>query len=325
MAKLGRLEKVDLRTAWCDEAADFTPWLASEENLGLLGDTIGMDLELEAQEKDVGPFRADIVCRDTATDTWVLIENQLERTDHIHLGQLLTYAAGLDAVTIVWIAARFTDEHRAAMDWLNEKTTEEVSFFGLEIELWRIGESPIAPKFNIVAKPNEWTKAGNSAKASNQDLTDAQKLQLEYWTAFREHMIEQGSRIKPQTPRPQHWMNAAIGRSRFGLGVLMNTQRNRIGVSLEMTGPDAVAHFELLSSQSAEIEQELGHALDWDNAPDNRSRLVRFFKEGQDPADRKTWKSQHSFLLNELEAFHRVFCPKVKRLNADEWRDNHGQ
>jgi hypothetical protein len=172
--KLGRLEKVGLRDVWKTEAQHFTPWLAKEENLALLGDTIGLDLECEAVEKDVGPFRADILCKDTANDSWVLIENQVERTDHTHLGQLLTYAAGLKTVTIVWIAQRFTDEHRAALDWLNEVTGDEINFFGLEVELWRIGESSIAPKFNIVSKANEWTKgkAGTGHVSGDKDLSD---------------------------------------------------------------------------------------------------------------------------------------------------------
>ena len=131
MEELGQLIKVPLREFWEGEASDFTPWLADEENISLLGDTIGVELEVEAQERNVGPFRADILCKDTLTDNWVLIENQLEPTDHTHLGQLLTYAAGLNAVTVVWIAERFTDEHRAALDWLNEITAEGFSFFGL--------------------------------------------------------------------------------------------------------------------------------------------------------------------------------------------------
>ena len=154
--QLSRLERVDLGDVWKSEPASFTPWLA--ENLVFLSETLGMDLELEAQEKNVGPYRADIVCKDTTDNSWVLIENQLEATDHTHLGQILTYAAGLNAVTIAWIARRFTDEHRAALDWLNENSTDNLQFFGLEIEVWRIGESPPAPKFNIVAKPNTWTK-----------------------------------------------------------------------------------------------------------------------------------------------------------------------
>ena len=149
MQKLGRLERVKLREAWSTEAQDFTPWLAREENLAILSETLEVELQPEAQEKSVGPFRADILCRNADDGgTWVLIENQLERTDHLHLGQLLTYAAGLNAVTICWIAASFTDEHRAALDWLNEITDERFHFFGLEVELWRIGDSEPAPKFN---------------------------------------------------------------------------------------------------------------------------------------------------------------------------------
>lgn len=112
MPDLGRLERVDLRDIWATEAQDFTPWLAQQENIQILSDAIGIDLEVEAQEKDVGPFRADILCKDGASESWVLIENQLERTDHGHLGQLLTYASGLHAMTIIWVAERFTEEHR---------------------------------------------------------------------------------------------------------------------------------------------------------------------------------------------------------------------
>jgi hypothetical protein len=159
---LGRLRKVAIRDIWEHEQQDFTPWLAREANIKLLGETLGLDLEVEAQEKNVGPFRADILCKDTTEkDRWVLIENQLEKTDHCHLGQLLTYASGLQAVTIVWIADRFTEEHRATLDWLNEITDDRFNFFGLEIELWKIGDSQIAPKFNVVSK--HWERSSSPA------------------------------------------------------------------------------------------------------------------------------------------------------------------
>lgn len=127
--RLGRLERHDLRAAWANEASDFTPWLARPENIALLGDALGPRLEVEAQEKAVGQFRADILCRDIDTERRVLIENQLERTNHVHLGQILTYAAGLEAFTIVWLAARFTEEHRAVLDWLNRGTHDGLHFF----------------------------------------------------------------------------------------------------------------------------------------------------------------------------------------------------
>jgi hypothetical protein len=154
--QLGKLERVDLRDSWPREDTNLTPWLAKQKNLKLLGASIGMNLERVENESRVGPFRADILCKDTATDSFVLIENQLEPTDHIHLGQLMTYAAGLDTVHIIWVAKSFNDEHRAALDWLNRITMEGFHFFGIEIELWKIGDSLPAPKFNIVCKPNDW-------------------------------------------------------------------------------------------------------------------------------------------------------------------------
>ncbi len=160
---LERLKKIDLRKAWKSEDQEFTPWLANEENLELLGDTIGIELELVAQEKDVGPFRADILCKNTENESYVLIENQIEKTDHKHLGQLLTYASGLEAVTIIWIASKFTEEHRKSLDWLNEITDKRFKFFGLEIELFQIGDSPYAPRFNVISMPNNWGKSVSQA------------------------------------------------------------------------------------------------------------------------------------------------------------------
>ena len=181
---LGRLERVQLRDIWETEDRDFTPWLAREEHLQILGDTIGLELELEAQEKDVGPFRADILCKNTLDDSWVLIENQIERTDHKHLGQLMTYAAGLDAVTIIWVASKFTEEHRSALDWLNKITDTDFRFFGLEVELWRINDSIPAPKFNVISQPNDWSSTVSRAarKIEEEGLSPSQELQLKYWS-----------------------------------------------------------------------------------------------------------------------------------------------
>src|SRR3954454_5018740 len=215
---LGRLEKVELRNIWLSEASDFTPWLARKENLDILGETLGIDLELEAQERAVGPFRADILCKDIGTDRWVLIENQLERTDHVHLGQLLTYASGLEAVTIVWIAARFTEEHRSTLDWLNKITDETFRFFGLEVELWRIGDSPAAPKFNVVSKPNNWSRSvAQAARAIDETgLSETRTIQKEYWEQFHAELDRQKGPIAGnRKAQPQSWMTYPVGRSGF--------------------------------------------------------------------------------------------------------------
>lgn len=318
---LGRLERVPLRDVWTSEAGDFTPWLALEDNLALLGDTIGLELELEAQEKDVGPFRADLLCKDTATDTWVLVENQLERTDHTHLGQLMTYAAGLNAVTIVWIAERFTEEHRAAMDWLNEITDERINFFGLEVELWRIGTSAMAPKFNLVSQPNDWTKTVSTARRGieRQGLTDTKLLQRDYWAALSALIRSRSSVVKPQKPLPQHWTNVAAGRSYFHFAAFVNTQKDRIGVELVMTGPDAKPHFYLLRQQKEQIEPEVGASLEWLELPNRKESRVVLRLEDVDPTRTEDWPSQHQWLAEQLERYHRVFVPRVRTLNALEY------
>ena len=275
---LGKLEKVDLRQIWSSEASEFTPWLAKEDNLKLLGDAIGLDLELESQEKNVGPFRADILCKETANNTWVLIENQLARTDHSHLGQILTYAAGLNAVTIVWVSTRFTDEHRATLEWLNDVTGEEINFFGIEIELWRIGDSSVAPKFNIVAKPNEWTKGGGSTERVRKgELTETKQLQLEFWTNFRELCLENSKIIRPTKPLPQHWMNISIGRSGFKLTAIasffdsatLTFDRQEVRAEFEIYDKNSKAYYVVLENEKNEIESEVGEPLTWYN-PENK-------------------------------------------------------
>jgi len=323
-ASLGRLHKVDLREAWSSESSDFTPWLAQEENLKLLGDAVGIELELESQEKEVGPFRADILCKDTANDTWVLIENQLEKTDHSHLGQLLTYAAGLNAVTIVWIAERFTEEHRAALDWLNERTDEKINLFGLEIELWRIGDSPIAPKFNIISQPNGWSKTVQQAAAASAsgEISEHKQFQLSFWTAFKDYMETKSSFVRCQKPLPQHWTNHAIGRSGVHLGSIVSTWNSETGtkgseirVELYMDGPNAKPEFAALELQRESLERALGFPLTWHN-PENKAMCRLFTRKDADFLNENLWPEQFAWLKDRLEIMHRVFAPVVKEIRV---------
>jgi hypothetical protein len=320
---LGRLKRVELREAWMSESNDFTPWLAQEENLKLLGETIGIELELESQEKEVGPFRADILCKDTATDAWVLIENQLERTDHTHLGQLLTYAAGLNAVTIVWIAQRFTEEHRATLDWLNERTDDSINLFGLEIELWQIGNSEIAPKFNIISQPNDWSRTIQKA-AGSAELTSHKQIQLKFWTAFKQYMEEKNSFVRCQKPLPQHWTNHAIGRSGVHLSSIIsltssdaNSKGPEIRAELYLNGANSKQEFSMLEKSRSDIEKELGFPLTWHN-PDNKAACRIFTRKSEDFLNETIWPRQFEWLQQHLEIMHKVFSPLVKKLNSDD-------
>lgn len=320
MTTLGRLERIDLRSTWQSEAQHFTPWLAELENIALLSETLGLELEVEAVEQNVGPFRADILCKDTINDTWVLIENQLERTDHAHLGQLITYAAGLDAVTIVWISAKVADEHRKACDWLNEVTAENIRFFALEVELWRIGESAPAPKFNIVSQPNAWgTTVAMARKAIvSGELSETQQLQVEYWTAFEQRLASAKGAVKARKVVSGGWVAHAIGKSGVSLNTAMNTLKNRVRVDLYLSGPRAKANFGQLFAHKEVIEATIGVPLDWQLRPDRPESRISLSKEGCNPRLRSEWASQHDWLVATILKFHQGFHPFVGLLNQAE-------
>jgi hypothetical protein len=321
---LGRLTSVDLRDIWATEAADFTPWLAQRENITILAESLGMDLEVEAQERAVGPFRADILCKDIGTNRWVLIENQLERTDHGHLGQLLTYASGLEAVIIVWIAAHFTEEHRSTLDWLNKITNESFRFFGVEVELWRIGDSPVAPKFNIVSKPNDWSNSvARAARVIDEtELSDTRVLQREYWAALNSVLnAAKGPVLGNKKPQLQSWMSYPVGRSHCNLAAGMIRPKKQIRTELYLAGVNAKAFFWLLKQQKDAIEHELGYQLEWEELPEGQdSRIACYHDGGVDPDDKADWPRQHEWLAKRLNDMYRVFSNRVKALDADTWR-----
>lgn len=312
--KLGRLARVDLRTAWKSEATSFTPWLAHSDNLSLLSETLGLGeegLEVQGQEQSVGPFRADILCRNTNDNALVLIENQLERTDHTHLGQLLTYAAGLKAVTLVWIAERFTEEHRAALNWLNEITDETFHFFGLEVELWKIGDSAPAPKFNIVAQPNDWSRIAQKSSQST-GTTPMGQLQVAYWAAFGEHLKQQHAPLKPPKPYPSNWMNWGLGRAGISLMAFVNARHVAVGI-----GVNAREHptwFSQLAVHKDAIYAQTGIDLVWDEKPNQKFASLRARYE-LDMRDETNWPTAHTWLCDGLLALRNAFRPLVKHLH----------
>ena len=324
--KLGRLERVDLRKVWETEDRGFTPWLAKEENLELLGETIGMGLELEAQEKNVGPFRADILCKNMYDDSWVLIENQIERTDHTHLGQIFTYAAGLDAVTMVWIASRFTDEHRAALDWLNKITDEEFRFFGLEVEAWKIGDSLPAPKFNIISQPNDWSKSVShgARKISEGAANDTLDMYYRYWHQLIKYMQDRGSILNPHSPRKEyglrfiHVLAGIYIVATIGVG----KKRNGVEILLENSSRESnKAFFNLLEQDKEAIETELDLNLDleWLETPDQIRSRIAVYKDA-DPTDENDWADQHAWFKETIEKFDNVFTNRIRKLDPSDWK-----
>ena len=319
---LGKLESVPLRDIWQTEGGDFTPWLAKEENLKLLGEAIVMELELEATEKNVGPFRADILCKNTDDDSWVLIENQIEKTDHIHLGQVLTYAAGLDAVTMVWIASRFTDEHRAALDWLNRITDENFKFFGLEVEAWKIGDSLPAPKFNIISQPNNWSKSisREARKISERAPSETETTYGRYWQQLAKYLEDAGTRLRINNPQPYGYHNLRIAPRGITITITISKNNQQNIVEIYLSNPSyKTAFFNLLLEDKEAIESELGFVLDWRELPQKKSARIMFIKSNIDPTDEKNWAKQNIWFKDMIEKFDRVFTHRANALDPSDW------
>ena len=310
---LGKFVRVSVRDIWQSEDKSFTPWLA--RNLKILADTLGFELELVAQEKAVGQFRADLLCKEKTSRAWVLVENQLARTDHGHLGQLLTYASGLDAVTIVWIASQFTGEHQAAMNWLNRITDDRFRFFGLEVEVWRIEESVPAPKFNIVAAPNDWSRSvARAARLIGEpSLTETQLLWREYWEAFLPMLDKAEGPVSGNLkPQPDSLMSFSIGRTGFSLFASGNTREGFLRAGFYISGPDAKKLLALLLDEREAIEQEFGEELDWREMR-IEAQVVAYLRD-VDPKSESEWPRQHEWLVSRINRLHRVFAPRIRTL-----------
>jgi hypothetical protein len=272
---LSQLKEIkDLRDVWGHEAHNFTQWLFQKDNLELLSEAIGVDIEGEATEVGVGSFRVDIVGTESETGKSVIIENQLEDTDHDHLGKIITYAAGKDAEIIVWVVKHAREEHRAAIEWLNNHTDSKISFFLCEIKLYQIGNSPIAVKFDVIEKPNGWIKQ------QPEQLTETQKVRYEYWSAFLNFAEKDSafcSEFKLPNPSYDHWLTLRIGTSICHVDVLNIQKSNEICVSIYI-GNDK-EYFDVLEQDKQAIEEEMGGELQWINNKDKIASSVRLSKK----------------------------------------------
>lgn len=319
---LGRIESVDLRKAWPDEAKNFTPWMAEEENLTSLGDTLGLRLELEAVEKQVGPFSADILAKDVLSDKWVLIENQIEVTDHKHLGQILTYAAGLDAPIVVWIARTFREEHRAAIDYLNRISDEDHLFFGIQVELLKIGESAFAPSFSIVAKPNDWSKQSAAAKFAVDDvLTSTQTLYRDYWAALIQKAAMSYPALAARKPYKGNWQTGERIGNGSGFSVDANASfasGSKLRLEAYISGVAAPQVFERLCERKAEIEHLIGGELSWETLQGHEKRIALYMPGTQNKEDKGQWAEQHDWLLANWPKMTEVFRPMIAQISIGE-------
>ena len=317
MVDLGEIKLVDLREVWPNEASDFTPWLA--ENLDKLGEALGLDLELQSAEAAVGAFSLDVLAHDLGSNRPVIIENQLEATNHDHLGKLLTYAAGYDAYTVVWLTREFRDEHRQALDWLNQRTGEDTQFFGVVVEAWQIDDSRPAPHFKPVATPNDWQKLAVGAERSSGNTAAVSERGERYRTFFQsliDTLREEYRFTNARKGQPQSWYNFSSGNS----GIAYSASFSRDGkasVNIDIASRNGEWNqrlFDRLTERKGTIQSEFSGDLVWDSVENRLACYVRVFRNGQIDDDEETLEAVQDWMVEQLLAFKRVFTPHLAEL-----------
>ncbi|GAV31067.1 hypothetical protein emb_1d0303 [Coriobacteriaceae bacterium EMTCatB1] len=310
---LAKLKRLDPRTVWPSEPRDFTPWLA--ENIGMLGEVLGTDLEVTATEQSVGDFSLDILAKDLSTGDAVVIENQYGSTDHDHLGKLLTYASGVEASMLVWIAQQIRDEHRQALEWLNERTDSSTSFFAIALKVLQIGDSPPAVNLNPIVFPNKWQKA---TRRASQSPTPRGQAYQRFFQGLTDELRERHKFTKSHIAQPQNWASFASGVSGITYAAVF-AQGDRVRVELYIDQGDAQRNKEIFDGlllKQHEIEKELGEELSWERLDDKRASRIAVYRDGSIEADEQTLAELHKWMIEQLLAFKRVFTPYLKELTA---------
>ena len=269
--ELGKLKEVDIREIWKHEQYDFSKWLSDEKNLQELGDILGLSLIDCETEESVGGFRCDILCKDEITGKVVLIENQLEQSNHDHLGKIITYASGLNASVVVWIVQNARQEHASAIEWLNKHTDNEASFFLMEIHAYKIGDSKPAPLFKIIEQPNDFTR-NIKGLSQNGEIKESESKRLEFWTKFNEVLEKRGKPFNKRKATTDHWYDVAVGSSDYYLSIHLVNREHRIRVGFWIKNNKEL--YDLIASNREEIEKNTNLELVWYRLDEKKSSCV---------------------------------------------------
>lgn len=291
--KLGKLTEVDIRELWKHEQYDFSEWLSKEDNIEMLSDEIGLTLTDVNKEVFVGSYRCDLVAKDETTGIKVIIENQLEATNHDHLGKIITYASGLDANVVIWIVKEAREEHRSAVEWLNNKTTKDISFFLIEIRAYKIGDSLPAPKFVIMEKPNDFVKTANTSINSGE-LSKAQAERLNFWNKFNEIVASRNKPFNLRKATTDHWYDVALGTSEAHISITLVNKTNSIGIEVYIN--DNKELFDRLYSESEAIQNELDFSMDWQRLDNKKASRIIYYMGGLDFDNHENYDE----LINEV-------------------------
>lgn len=309
MPEFGELKSVPVRTVWPSEARDFTPWLA--ENIDRLNEALGMDLEIVAQEMSVGSFAVDIVARDVGTGGKVVIENQFGGTDHDHLGKIITYAAGVDALSVIWVTETIRDEHRQALEWLNRRTDDAIHFFAVVVEVLQVDASRPAVVFKPVVYPNEWQRATREATESKP--TPREEAYRRYFQVLIDELREQHHFTRARAAQLQSWYSFASGVSGIAYGTsFAQGGRARCDVYIDYGDAETTkALFDDLFAQKATIESEFGEPLEWERLDDRRASKIAVYRAGTIDRPESELVEIRAWAIDRLLRLKRVFAPRI--------------
>jgi hypothetical protein len=307
---ISRLEKLPLRELWKHEAHGFTRWLA--ENLDFVSEKIGIELSLVEREAPAGPFSADILAEDPQGNP-VIIENQLEQTDHDHLGKLITYMSNLDAKTAIWITSSPRPEHETAVHWLNETLPADTAFYLLQIEAYRIGTSDPAPHITIVAGPSAVSKQVGDQK---KDLAERHYLQNEFWKGLLDHVKQKTSLFDRISPGYDNWISAGSGKSGLGYNfvVLMKDARVELWIN-RGTAEDNKKIFDTFYEQRGAIESNFGSPLDWQRLDNRKSCRICYLIKDHGLEDKEHWKELQDKLVDAMVRLHKALQPSIQAIS----------
>lgn len=306
---LGKLKEVDVRELWRHEQYDFSNWLAKEENIKLIDDEIGLTLVNVNKEVFVGSYRCDLVAEDETTREKVIIENQLEVTNHDHLGKIITYAAGLDSNTIIWIVKEATEEHRAAIEWLNNNTSNKIGFFLMELHAYKIDDSRPAPMFKIIEKPNDFVK--NSQKNyKDGDLNKSQAERLYFWNEMNKRVIEKGRPFNVRKATTDHWYNVALGSSEATITISLISKNKYIAIEVYINNNKEL--YDSLYNKKDEIEEKLGLSLEWLRLDNKKASRILTYIDGLDFDNHDNYPQLIDESIEKAIKLRDVFAPYVK-------------
>jgi hypothetical protein len=310
MTELGRLSRIDPRDIWKNEATDFTPWL--ERNVERIGEALGLELELREREAAVGEFSVDLVARDLGRDRVVIIENQLEPTDHTHLGQIITYAAGLEAAVVIWISRQFREEHRQALDWLNRVHRGHTEFFGVVLEVLRVDESKPAVNFRLVAFPNEWSRT------PGDELSPKREAYQQFFQGLLDELREKHRFTNARAAQPQNWYTFSSGVRGFSWSFSF-ALGGRLRAELYIDTPDADRNEQILDEllrDREKIEADFGAPLEWERLEEKRACRVASYKSGSIDDSREKLEEARAWAIDRLLKFKSIFGPRLRGLGG---------